>query len=414
MTTTVTMPQLGESIVEGEVGEWLVREGDRVERDQPLVTVLTDKTDAEVPATEAGVVTRIVAATGQTVAVGAPLCEIDPNAQAGAQPKAAPPAPAAAPAPPTVRNEPPAASPSVRKLAREHDVDLGGVAGSGDGGRITHEDVRRAVSPAPAPTPREAAPAPRADKSPLGFDPGAFRVPPFSPKPGDEVVPFSRRRRIIADHMVYSKLTSPHVVTFAETDIHRTAQLRDRHKGALAREGINLTYLAFVVAATCKALREHRVMNSRVLDGEYALIKAIHIGLAVETPEGLVVPVIKNADELSVRGIARAIGELADKARDGQLTPDDLSGKTFTISNPGRKGNLVGGAIISQPNVGILRMGEIKKRVVVVEHEGVDTMAIHPVMYMALSYDHRVVDGVEANGFLFRIHELLEAGDFAI
>lgn len=248
----------------------------------------------------------------------------------------------------------------------------------------------------------------------MRFDSGAFRVPPYQAKPGDEVVPFSRRRRIIADHMVYSKLTSPHVVTFAETDLHKTSQLRDTQKGQLKKEGINLTFLSFVAAATCRALREHRVMNARVLDGEYALIKEINLGIAVETPEGLVVPVVRHADELSVRGLARAIGELAEKARVGALTPDDLAGKTFTISNPGRKGNLVGAAIISQPNVGILRMGEIKKRVVVIEHEGVDTMAIHPVMYTALSYDHRIVDGVEANAFLYRIHELLEGGEFAI
>ena len=155
-------------------------------------------------------------------------------------------------------------------------------------------------------------------------------------------------------------------------------------------------------------------MNARVLDESTALLKEINLGIAVETEDGLVVPVIKHADELSVRGLARAIGEIADKARDGKLTPDDLSGKTFTISNPGRKGNLVGGAIISQPNVGILRMGEIKKRVVVIDQDGVDAMAIHPVMFMALSYDHRVVDGVEANSFLYRIHELLEAGDFEV
>ncbi len=419
MKTTVTLPQLGESIVEGEIGDWQVREGQRVELGQPLVTVLTDKTDTDVPATEAGVVVKIVAQTGDTVAVGAALCEIDSEAEATEARERDAPAAAPAPPPAPASGEPPAATPSVRKLAREKDIDLGAVEGTGEGGRITREDVLRASKPAasapPAPPPAPRAPAaPSGGKSPLSFESGAFRVPPFNPSPGDEVVPFSRRRRIIADHMVYSKLTSPHVVTFAETDIHKTAQLREQHKNALKKEGINLTYLAFVVAATCKALREHRVMNSRVLDGEYALIKGIHIGLAVETPEGLVVPVIKNADELSVRGLARAIGELADKARDGDLTPDDLSGKTFTISNPGRKGNLVGGAIISQPNVGILRMGEIKKRVVVVEHEGVDTMAIHPVMYMALSYDHRVVDGVEANGFLYRIHELLEAGDFEV
>jgi 2-oxoglutarate dehydrogenase E2 component (dihydrolipoamide succinyltransferase) len=440
MATTVTMPQLGESIVEGEIGEWMVKEGQRVERDQPLVTILTDKTDTEIPAPEGGVVVKVEAQTGDTVSVGDVLCQIDPGAEAtaeaGGEAKAeaeAEPEPA-----PAERAEPPAASPSVRKLAREKDVDLAQLRGSGEGGRITRDDVLKAAdgeraAPAPAPRPAEAPPAqpsaqpsaPRAPRapaarapeggvSPMKFDSGAFRVPPYQERPGDEVVPFSRRRRIIADHMVYSKLTSPHVVTFAETDIHRTNQVRDRHKKALRAEGINLSHLAFVAAATCRALREYRAMNARVLDDAYVMLKDINLGIAVETEQGLVVPVIHHADELSVRGLARAIGELAIKARDGDLTPDDLSGKTFTISNPGRKGNLVGGAIISQPNVGILRMGEIKKRVVVVEQEGVDAMAIHPVMYMALSYDHRVVDGVEANGFLYRIHELLEEGDWEI
>ncbi len=419
--TTVTMPALGESVVEGQIGEWLVKEGQRVERDQPLVTVLTDKADTEVPAPEAGVVTNVRAHEGDTVGVGAVLCDIDPAGTVAAAPEKPKAAPAVEAAP--AQAAAPAAPPSVRKLAREHDVDLGAVRGTGEGGRITREDVMKAKEGAPAPRPAEPPPRPAQREaprpaaggaSPMHFESGAFRVPPYQPKPGDEVIPFSRRRRIIADHMVYSKLTSPHVVTFAETDIHKTSQLRDTHKDKLKKEGINLTFLAFVASATCRALREHRVMNARVLEGEYALIKEINLGIAVETPEGLVVPVVRHADELSVRGLARAIGELAEKARVGALTPDDLAGKTFTISNPGRKGNLVGGAIISQPNVGILRMGEIKKRVVVVEHEGVDTMAIHPVMYMALSYDHRIVDGVEANGFLYRIHELLEAGDFDV
>ncbi|MDQ3034607.1 MAG: 2-oxo acid dehydrogenase subunit E2, partial [Myxococcota bacterium] len=242
----------------------------------------------------------------------------------------------------------------------------------------------------------------------------SFKVPAYTPQPGDKVVPFSRRRRIIADHMVYSKLASPHVVTFAECDLHKTSTLRDKHKDALKKEGVSLTFLAFVSAAVARALREFPVMNARILEDAFVQHRAVNLGIAVETPEGLVVPVIRDADELRVRGIARAIDEIAVKARDGKLVPDDLAGKTFSISNPGRKGNLVGGAIISQPNVGILRIGEIKKRVVVIDHDGQDTIAIHPVMYMALSYDHRVVDGVVANGFLFRVSELLEGGDFEI
>ncbi|HJK98228.1 MAG TPA: 2-oxo acid dehydrogenase subunit E2, partial [Polyangiaceae bacterium LLY-WYZ-14_1] len=243
---------------------------------------------------------------------------------------------------------------------------------------------------------------------------GAFRLPPYEPREGDELVPFSRRRRIIADHMVYSKLTSPHVVTFAECDLDATARLRDTHKGAFKKAGLGLTYLAFVVAATARALREFRSMNARVLEDSYVLHGEVNVGIAVDTPDGLVVPVLRHADELSIRGIARGIDQLAARARDGDLTPDDLAGKTFTVSNPGRRGNLVGGAIISQPNVGILRIGEIKKRVVVVEKDGEDLMAIHPVMYMALSYDHRIVDGVEANGFLWRVSEILELADFEL
>ena len=224
----------------------------------------------------------------------------------------------------------------------------------------------------------------------------------------------SRRRRIIADHMVYSKLTSPHIVTVAEVDVAKTEALRKANKDALKREGINLTFLPFLAAATAKALREHRIMNARVLSDSYVLLGEINLGIAVNAEEGLVVPVIRNADELTVRGLARAIDELALKARDGHLTPDDLAGKTFTISNPGRQGNLFGGAIISQPNVGILRNGEIKKKVVVVERDGEDLMAIHPVMQLALSYDHRIVDGVAGNTFLYRVRELLEAGEFTI
>ncbi len=417
MTTKVTMPQLGESVVEGTVGQWLVAEGERVEKDQPIVEILTDKADSEVPAPVAGVVVKIHADVDDVVEVGEALCEIDENATATATPAAAP---AAAAAAPDTAESP--SSPSVRKLARENGVDLGGVQGSGDAGRITHDDVKAALAPAPAP---KAAPAPAPKKakkakaasgdgpiSGVGF--GAFKVPPFIAKPGDEVVPFSRRRRIIADHMVYSKHTSPEVVTFAECDLAATARLRDAHKGTYKKQGLSLTYLAFTIAATARALREFPELNARVLDDAYVKLKNVNLGIAVDTPQGLVVPVIKNADELTIRGIARSISDLATRARDGKLTPDDLAGKTFSVSNPGRQGNLVGGAIISQPNVGILRLGTIKKRPVVVTRDGEDSIAIHPVMYMALTYDHRVVDGVHANGFLYRITEILENGDFEV
>ncbi len=428
MATKVTMPQLGESVVEGTIGKWLVSVGQSVAKDEPLVEILTDKADSELPAPVAGVVTQLLAAEDDIIAVGDPICEIDENAQATAaaapanEPEA--PASAASPAPPT--------SPSVRKLAREKDVDLAAVQGSGEGGRIMHDDVMDAISSAPGPgrmattpppppaavppAPAPAAPvAQRAPATTTSSGPsGAFRLPPYVPKPGDEIVPFTRRRRIIADHMVFSKQTAPDVVTFAECDLHRTAVLRNQHKAQFKKDGVNLTYLAFAIAATARALREFPEINSRVLDDAFVKLAEVNIGIAVDTDEGLVVPVIRNTDNLTIRGVARAVADVAERARSGNLTPNDLSGKTFAISNPGRRGNLVGGAIISQPNVAILRLGTIKKRVVVIEHEGEDLMAIHPVMHMALTYDHRVVDGVHANGFLYRISEILEYGDFEL
>ena len=431
MATKVTMPQLGESVVEGTIGKWLIAAGDSVEKDQPLVEILTDKADSELPAPVSGVVTQLLAAEDDIIAVGDPICEIDESAQAGAAapaPSPSPETPAEAAPAPTSADAP--TSPSVRKLAREQDVDLANVQGSGDSGRIMHGDVMAAIGSTPSPEreatvpppPPAAAPtaAPRAPARPApaparGTGPaGAFRVPPYVPKDGDEIVPFTRRRRIIADHMVYSKQTAPDVVTFAECDLHRTAVLRDQHKGQFKKDGLGLTYLAFAIAATGRALREFPERNARVLDDAFVKLAEVNVGIAVDTDQGLVVPVIRNTDELTIRGIARAVADVAERARSGDLTPNDLAGKTFTVSNPGRRGNLVGGAIISQPNVGILRLGTIKKRVVVIEHEGEDLMAIHPVMHMALTYDHRVVDGVHANGFLYRIGEILEYGDFEL
>jgi 2-oxoglutarate dehydrogenase E2 component (dihydrolipoamide succinyltransferase) len=246
----------------------------------------------------------------------------------------------------------------------------------------------------------------------VGF--GAFKVPAYRPSDGDKVVPFTRRRRITADHMTYSKFASPHVVTVAEVDLHRTSRLRDAHKDRYKADSMSLTMLAFVVVATARALRETPLMNTRVIDDAYVVLHDINVGVAVDSPEGLVVPVIRRADELGVRGIVRAIDDIAKRAKAGKITIDDLSGATFSVSNPGLKGNLFGGAIINQPNVGILRMGEIQKRVVVVEADGEDQIAIHPLMYTALSYDHRVVDGVAANAFLWRVTELLEKADFEV
>jgi 2-oxoglutarate dehydrogenase E2 component (dihydrolipoamide succinyltransferase) len=422
MATTVKMPPLGESVLEGQVGKWLVREGQRIEREQPVVEILTDKTDSEIPAPVGGVVLKILAAEGSAVAVGGDLLLIDETASASSGSPAPAQAPAAAPTPaapaavsapsappaspltaPPSPGSPPVGTPHERLRARELGVDVRSVIGSGRG----------AVAPPPAPAPL-ALPGALPELFKVLGGQGHFRLPPYQQASGDKIVPFDRRRRIIADHMVYSKMTSPHVVTFSECDLQKTHLLREKHKDALKKEGVNLTFLAFVAAATARVLRENPVLNARVLDDAYALLGDINLGIAVETPKGLVVPVVRRADELRVRGLARAIDGIAERARTDSLSPDDLAGKTFTISNPGRKGNLVGGAIISQPNVGILRIGEIKKRPVVVERDGEDVIAIHPVMYMALSYDHRIVDGVAANNFLYRVTELLQNGEFEI
>jgi 2-oxoglutarate dehydrogenase E2 component (dihydrolipoamide succinyltransferase) len=437
----VVMPQLGESVAEGTVTKWLVREGDVVAREQPIVEVATDKADTVIPAPAAGTVTHIAVSEGTVVPKQGLLCRIDEAATAGAAP--APKAvaeskteSASASAEDRTARSAPLTSPSTRKLALQSGVDLGQVEATGAHGRITRDDVIRAATDSvPPPAPVSPAPAPRAPappKAPVaeladliqsggGFVPpvpgvgyGSYKVPPYSPKPGDEVVPFNRRRRITADHMVYSKTVSPHVVTVAEVDLHATSKLREEHKAAFKKAGIGLTFLTFVCAAAIKALRENPGLNARVLDNAYVLLKDINLGVAVDAPGGLIVPNIKRAEQLSLRGIAMAIDDLATRARSGKISADDLSGTTFSVSNPGLKGNLFGGAIISQPNVGILRMGEIKKRPVVVTTNGDDSIAIHPVMYMALSYDHRIIDGVLANSFLWRVADILSRGEFEI
>lgn len=417
----LTMPSLGESVLEGTITKWLVREGDFVTRGQSVVSVATDKADTEVPAPEAGRIVRILAGEDETLKVGEPLCEIDTKAKADEAPKKA----AAEAAPKAEKAAAAPISPAVRKAALEHQVDLSKVEGSGERGRVTKDDVLRAAQGAApaAPSAPPSQPAPRQSGTALfaggelpaqnvGFR--AYKVPPYRPQPGDEVVPFSRRRRLTADHMVYSKLTAPHVITVSEVDLHRVMQLRQTHRDRFRKEGIPLNVLAFVCAAAIRALREYPEMNARVLEDSYVVLKDINLGVAVNAPDGLVVPNIKRADDLSLRGLAKAIDEVARRARDGKITADDLANGTFSISNPGLKGNLYGGAIIAQPNVGILRMGEIKKRVVVVEGPEGDQMVIHPMMYVALSYDHRIVDGVLANSFLWRFTEILEKGDFEL
>lgn len=446
----VTVPQLGESVTEGTISKWLVKEGDVVVKDQAIAEIATDKADSELPAPVGGRVLKLLAKEGDVVPVRTVICQLDENATTAAPHPASPNVS-------TKTNEPvlpagtndvlakPLAAPSTRRAALEQGVDLRDVRGSGEHGRITRDDVMRVVNEVPPRTEPPMSPAARAQLMPTagavsasrgsdvqaiaqlvnqggGFQPPvpgvgfqSFKLPAYREKPGDKVVPFTRRRRITADHMVYSKLVSPHVVTVAECDLYQPSRLREANKDRYKKEGMSLTMLAFIALAVARALRENPTMNARVLDDAYVVHKDINIGVAVDSPDGLVVPVVRRADELGVRGIVRAIDDVATRARNGKITIDDLSGATFSVSNPGLKGNLFGAAIINQPNVGILRVGEIKKRVVVVEGPNKeDQMAIHPVMYMALSYDHRVVDGVAANTFLWRVRELLEKADFEV
>jgi 2-oxoglutarate dehydrogenase E2 component (dihydrolipoamide succinyltransferase) len=412
MSIAVELPALGESVVEGQVSRWLVKVGDRVERDQPLVEVTTDKVDAEIPSPAAGTVLEILAAEGETVPVGATLANIDESGAAVATPAAAS-ASAAAPAasalqPVAAAAAAPAAgapaTPLARRVAQQAGVDIAQVE-SQAGQRVTRDDVERHVArPSAA---GASAPAPAAAEKPRP----AYLS--YALQPGDRVIPMSPLRRLVAEHMVISKRTSPHVGTVAEIDMGGVAAVRNAHKRAFQEaHGFGLSFLPFIVHAAVRALRETPALNASVLEDAIVEKKDIHIGIAVETEKGLVVPVVRFADRLSLTGIAQAVEDLASRARSKQLSPDELKGGTFTISNPGRQGNLYGFAIINQPQVGILRMGEMVKRPVVRTHGGDDAIVIRPMMHLALSYDHRAVDGAPANGFLFRVRQLLEQAEY--
>jgi 2-oxoglutarate dehydrogenase E2 component (dihydrolipoamide succinyltransferase) len=430
MSIAVTMPQMGESVVEGTVERWLVSEGERVAKDQVLCEITTEKVDAEVVAPEAGVVTKLLVAQGTTVPVGTELATLDAAggaarvdapvaAKAPAKaPAAAPTAPAAAkPAPPATAKamqEPTRVSPVARRMAEERGLDVGAIPGSGVSGRVTKADVVAAQASSAAPSgPASVASAPAPGT--LGDFLANLRVPTHRVAPEDKVIPFTAIRRRIAEHMVVSKVVSPHVGTVAEVDLAKLAKLRDRSKKEFERaHGFGLTYLPFAVAATVRALRDFPRMNSAVVGDAIVERAGVHIGVAVETERGLLVPVVKNADRLSLVGLAETINTLAKRARDREISADELAGGTFTLSNPGREGNLYGFAVINQPQVGILRMGEVKKRPIVVDAAGEDTIVIHPMMYLALSYDHRIIDGVTGNGFLYRVGKYLEAAEFEL
>ena len=435
MTFSVTMPALGESVTEGTVTRWLKAEGDHVAVDEPLLEVSTDKVDTEIPSPVAGTLQKIVVGVDQTVAVGAELAVIADGAAAPvATPVAAPvvtappvvvaPPVVAAPvvvppvvvtAPPVVVT-PPAApvtapvatdpdayvTPIVRKLASELGVNLTSIQGSGVGGRIRKEDVQAAAKPSVTQS------APAAQSSVQSSAPVAA-----SPLRGTTVT-MSRLRKVIAARMVESLQVSAQLTTVIEVDVTKIARLRDRAKASFeAREGVKLTFLPFFAVAVCEALKVHPVLNSSVEGDQITYHGAEHLGIAVDTERGLLVPVIHSAGDLNMGGIARKISDLAARTRDNKVSPDELGGGTFTLTNTGSRGALFDTPIINQPQVAILGLGAIVKRPMVVRGEdGGETIAIRSMVYLGLSYDHRVVDGADAARFLVTLKERLEQGAF--
>lgn len=410
MSIPVKLPALGESVVEGTLSRWLVAEGERVEVDQPLCEVTTDKVDAEIPSPVSGVVERILIPEDAVAEVGAELAII--REEAGAATDACDPGDAGFPAADTApaRAAAERATPVARRLAEQAAVEIRDIRGTGPGGRVTKSDVLAHVEPPAAPP---AAPAPATRASAVATPTPALPQLRIELEDGDRVVRMSPQRRAIAAHMVYSKHTSPHVGTVAEVDLGAVAALRERRAEAFReRHGCALSFLPFIAHAVASALRAFPALNASVCDDAIVLRRGVHLSVAVETEKGLLAPVVRDADRLSLAGLAVAVAELSERARSGRIGPDALRGGTFTLSNPGRTGNLYGFAIINQPQVGILRMGELVKRPVVRSVDGEDAILIRPTMHLALSYDHRAVDGAGANGFLFRVRELLEAGRF--
>lgn len=433
MPNQVIMPQLGESVVEGTITRWLKEEGDEIEEYEPLLEVNTDKVDSEIPSPFSGTVLKILVSEGTTVQAGEPLAwigqegETAPGEGTGGkeQTKTGPvqvnheadtrEAEAARAARPvelgTIHETQPAMeerpeegerslgfiSPVVGKIASEHNLDLTQVTGTGMGGRITKKDVLAYLDRLQA----EGDGRQLEERAPAEM-PAPGRAPRAMP---GEIMPLNAVRRAIADHMVFSKHTSPHVTTIMEADLHQVVSHREANKAAYARDGVNLTYTAYFIAAAVAALKEYPLVNSSWREEGILLHRQINIGMAASLgEEGLIVPVIKNADEYSLLGLARAINDLAGRARSKKLQPDEVKGGTFTITNHGTSGSLFATPIINQPQCGILGVGAVQKRVVVIN----DAIAIRPMVYASLTFDHRILDGAVADSFLGKVVETLE------
>jgi len=439
MAVDVIMPQMGESIFEGTITKWLKKPGDKIERDEPLFEISTDKVDAEIPAPAAGVLKEIKVTEGQTVPIQTIVAVIDAAGASAAVPAAAPAAPAPAkqeapkraaapaPAPSAAKPAPPPAaagvgherpgngdkirsSPLVRRIAREHDIDLSQVPGTGAGGRVSKSDILAAVeggghavsAPAAATPPSGPAPAPSGATSAVL----EVAVPREKLYFGHyEVQPMSTMRQRIAEHMVLSKRTSPHVYSIDEANVTEIATLRAKMKDRFEREtGTKLTFMPFFIRAAVEALRAFPTVNSSVDGTNIVLHKECNIGVAVALDWGLIVPVIKSAEEKNFLGLARTLNDLAERARAKKLKPDEVAESTFSITNPGVFGGLMGLPVINQPNVAILGLGTIEKRPVVID----DAIGIRSMVYLTLSYDHRAVDGAVAHQFMGHIKKTLE------
>jgi pyruvate dehydrogenase E2 component (dihydrolipoamide acetyltransferase) len=461
----VVMPQMGVSVSEGTITRWLKQEGEQVESDEPLLEISTDKVDTEVPSPASGTLTQILVQEGETVDVGtklgqiggsaageAPTAEITPEpeaappepatAEAAAEAEAASPAESPAPTAPEPSAAPPAAasapsgngkafvSPVVARIASEHGVDPSQVPGTGSGGRVTKKDIlafvesgasAKAREPEPAPpAPEEAAaqpeapaPAPAQAPPPPAKPPAPAPVAAAETLPGETVEPITAMRRGIAEHMRRSLDTSAHVTSAIEVDFSRIVAVRDKLKKEYqAAYGVNPTYLAFVAKASVETLRDYPYVNAEMRGDSIVTRNFVNLGIAVELAEGkgLIVPVIRNAEGLNLLGLARGIAEIANKARNKQLVPDDVQGGTFTITNPGGYGTFHGTPVISQPQSAILGTYALVKRPWVVEDElGQDVIAIRPLMNITLTYDHRLVDGALAGRFLRDLRERLES-----
>jgi 2-oxoglutarate dehydrogenase E2 component (dihydrolipoamide succinyltransferase) len=438
------MPQMGESIAEGTITKWLKKVGEHVDRDEPLFEISTDKVDAEIPSPAAGTLTEVRFKEGETVEVNTIVAVLDGNQSSSVSsvseakpveekpgpPPPPPPAPTPPPPPPAPVEVKPApappveataadlrktkSSPLVRKIAQEHGVDISKLEGhrhEWPGHEERHPELHRVR--------RERSTRANSRKTSTIVRPGAQEIsapPPPKPQVGDRVEAMSVMRKKIADHMVMSRRTSAHVTTVYEIDMTRVAKLREQHRDEFyQRTGTKLTFMPFIFEAVNKGLRKFPIFNAQVSGDQIIYKQDINLGMAVALDWGLIVPVIKRADDLSISGLARAANDLADRARTKQLKPDEVTGGTFTITNPGVFGGLFGTPIINQPQLAILGVGKIEKRPkVMTSADGDDFIGIRWMAYFALSFDHRVIDGADAERFLAFVKEQLEAGDFSL